>query len=103
MGSLPFWNRSLENVLHYELNANLEISLTFFKFVNMLTMLLHAAIYYIQQVYNKDAHEYILSIELEQTRGCNKLFINTYYQVMYFRLIKADLMMILIIHWNRHF
>ena len=80
-----------------------EISLPHCKFVNVLTMLLHAAIYYIQQVYNKDAHEYILSIELEQTRGCNKLFINTYYQVMYFRLIKADLMMILIIHWNRHF
>ena len=82
MGSLPFWNRSLENVLHYELNANLEISFTFFKFVNMLTMLLHAAIYYIQQVYNKDAHEYILSIELGQTRGC-KLFITTYYVSSY--------------------
>ena len=51
-------------------------------------MLLHAAIYYIQQVYNKDAHEYILSIELGQTRGCNKLFITTYDQVMYFRFDK---------------
>ena len=52
-------------------------------------MLLHAAIYYIQQVYNKDAHEYILSIELGQTRGC-KLFITTHYQVMYFSLINGS-------------
>ena len=73
MGSLPFWNRILENVLHYDLNATSEISLPYCKFVNVLTMLLHAAIYYIQQVYNKDAHEYILSIELGQTKGCSYL------------------------------
>ena len=100
MGSLPFWNRNLDNVLHYDLNATSEINLPHCKFVNVLTMLLHAAIHYIQQVYNKDAHEYILSIELGQTKGC-KLFITTYYLVMYFRLIKGDL--IIIIHRNRHF
>ena len=65
-----------------------EISLPHCKFVNVLTMLLHAAIYYIQQVYNKDAHEYILSIELGQTSKGYKLFITTYYQVMYFRFDK---------------
>ena len=73
MGSSPFWNRILENVLHYDLNVTSEISLPHCKFVNVLTMLLHAAIYYIQQVYNKDAHEYILSIELGQTKGCSYL------------------------------
>ena len=36
--SLHFWNRILENVLHYDLNATSEISLHYCKFVNVLTI-----------------------------------------------------------------